>query len=223
MPRTSGSAPPSLRYDAIVLAGGRGSRLGGVDKGALVVAGRTLLELALLACADADRVVVVGPGPLPANAPAHVLLTREEPPYAGPAAAVVAGLRRLGSADADTGPGSAAPTHTLLLACDLPPAVEAVAHLLAHAGPHADTDSDGWCLSDPGGRRHWLIGLYRTEALARAADELGDPTDHALGRLLGRLALTPIRAPRELTADVDSPRDAARLGPLGPVGPVGPG
>ena len=44
----------------IVLAGGRGSRLGGVDKPALTVAGTALIERALAALAGV-RTVVVGP------------------------------------------------------------------------------------------------------------------------------------------------------------------
>ena len=38
-------------YDAIVLAGGRGSRLGGVDKGAVDIGGVTLLQRVLTATA----------------------------------------------------------------------------------------------------------------------------------------------------------------------------
>ncbi|WP_204250989.1 NTP transferase domain-containing protein, partial [Saezia sanguinis] len=46
--------------DVIVLAGGRASRMGGVDKPGLVVGGRSMLETAL-AAAGAGRTVVVGP------------------------------------------------------------------------------------------------------------------------------------------------------------------
>ncbi|MGH8776871.1 MAG: NTP transferase domain-containing protein, partial [Jiangellaceae bacterium] len=48
------------RWDAVVLAGGRGSRLGGVDKPALRIGGRTLLDTALVATAAARSTVVVG-------------------------------------------------------------------------------------------------------------------------------------------------------------------
>lgn len=54
-----------IRFDAIILAGGRGSRLGGVDKGALPVGGRALLDRVLDAARAAERVVVVGDGPVP--------------------------------------------------------------------------------------------------------------------------------------------------------------
>ncbi|MBA2559128.1 MAG: NTP transferase domain-containing protein, partial [Propionibacteriales bacterium] len=48
-------------YAAIVLAGGSGRRLGGVDKGSLVVGGKTLLERALAAVAEASCRIAVGP------------------------------------------------------------------------------------------------------------------------------------------------------------------
>ncbi|MGW0901366.1 NTP transferase domain-containing protein, partial [Streptomyces goshikiensis] len=42
-----------MTYDAIVLAGGAARRLGGVDKPALPVGARTLLDRVLDACPDA--------------------------------------------------------------------------------------------------------------------------------------------------------------------------
>ncbi|TFD49972.1 hypothetical protein E3T46_11470 [Cryobacterium sp. Hh11] len=58
---------PALTIDLIVLAGGRGSRLGGVLKPAVEVAGRTLLSRVLDARPVARHTVVVGP---PAAVPA---------------------------------------------------------------------------------------------------------------------------------------------------------
>ncbi len=75
------------RFDAIVLAGGRGSRLGGVDKAAIVVGGRSLLDRALDAVSSAASVVVVGPDrPLPPG----VMSASEQPPGGGPVAGIVA-------------------------------------------------------------------------------------------------------------------------------------
>ena len=50
-----------ISFDAIVLAGGQGSRLGGVDKAELKVGGVRLLDRALTACRGASTTVVVGP------------------------------------------------------------------------------------------------------------------------------------------------------------------
>ncbi|TFB50065.1 NTP transferase domain-containing protein, partial [Cryobacterium tagatosivorans] len=52
--------PVRIVPDLIVLAGGRGSRLGGAAKPSVAVAGRTLLSRALDARALAGRTVVVG-------------------------------------------------------------------------------------------------------------------------------------------------------------------
>lgn len=177
--------------DAVVLAGGRGSRLGAPSKPDFVVAGRRLLDVALSAVGGARRTVVVGPGPVPPG----VLLTREEPPFGGPVEAVAAGLAAL-------------PDHapwTLLLACDLPGAEAGVARLLASdPGP----DVDGVCLRDQDDRLQWLLGCYRTDALLGRLADRGDPPLTAMYRLLQPLRLVGLDAAPELTHDVDTPHDA---------------
>jgi len=107
-------------YDAIILAGGRGARLGAPSKPDLHVAGRRMLDIALAAAGSANRIVVVGD----VDVPDHVLRTREEPVFGGPVAGLAAGLAAL------TSPAE----WLLLLACDLPDAEAAVARLLT-AGP----------------------------------------------------------------------------------------
>ncbi|MFD5631680.1 DUF6457 domain-containing protein [Streptomyces sp. NPDC127072] len=81
-----------LPYDAVVLAGGAARRLGGVDKPAVRVGGRALLDRVLAACADASNTVVVA-DPRPTARP--VLWAREDPPGGGPVAALDAGLRHI--------------------------------------------------------------------------------------------------------------------------------
>ena len=49
-----------VEHDAIILAGGRGERLGGVDKSSLVIGGQPLLGHVLAAASAAGTVVVVG-------------------------------------------------------------------------------------------------------------------------------------------------------------------
>ena len=210
--------PERPAYRAIVLAGGRGSRLGGVDKGALAVAGTALLDRVLAAAGGAEHIVVVGDCPVPEG----VMHTREEPAYGGPAAAVVAGLQALRMPPASAGPTSsgasgaaratvARPRLVLVLACDLPCAAEGVELLLdAAAREHARADIDGWCLAEPDGRMQWLFGLYREAALKQAAHVLGNPTDRSMGRLVGRLTLRAVPAPAHVTADIDTPEDLAR-------------
>ena len=116
-----------LVFDAVILAGGRGRRLGGRDKGALTVAGTPLLQRVLAACAGAERVIVAGQGPVPSG----VHQVQEDPPGGGPVAGIVAGLELVRS------------PWVLLLAVDQPDAARAVPGLLAAAERAAERAEGG--------------------------------------------------------------------------------
>jgi len=180
-----------VSVDAILLAGGRGARVGGAVKALFPVGGSTLLRTAVDAvrAAGARRVVVAAP---PLDSGLDVEWVREDPPFGGPVAGVVAALPLV---DADT---------VYVLACDLPEARSAVA-LLNDAT--IDGDGDGVCLGDAG-RPQWLIGRYRTAALRRAASALpGGGRDASMRALLGGLAVTVLAAPSALSRDVDTWHD----------------
>ncbi len=180
-------------YDAIVLAGGRGSRLGQGSKPEVEVGGRRLLDIALAAARSARRIVVVGDLAVPAG----VLRTREDPAFGGPVAGLAAGLAAL-----------AEPAEwMLLLASDLPDAEAAVARLLT-ATP--GNEHDGACLLDADGRQQWLLGCYRTAALAARLAERGDPPLTAMYRLLGPLNLLGVDPGTASVDDLDTPADAER-------------
>ena len=179
-------------FDAIVLAGGRGSRLGAPSKPDLQIGGRRLLDIALAAVAAARQVVVVGP----VDVPDGVVRTREDPPFGGPVAGTEAGFAAL--------PGHA--SWTLLLACDLPGAELAVRQLLS---TEPAPEHDGACLLDAGGRRQWLLGCYRTEALAARLADRGDPPLTAMYHLLDPLNLLGVTASPGCVDDVDTPSDVA--------------
>lgn len=184
-----------IEFDAIILAGGRGSRLGGLRKPELPVAGRRLVDRALAAVAAARRVVVVGDAEVPDGVPR----TREDPPYGGPVAGLAAGMTFL---DAHS-------PWTLVLASDLPEVESAVARLLQVT---PTTSDEGVCLTGDDGRLQWLLGYYRTDALlARLADR-GDPPLTAMYRLLAPLRLRGVATEPGLTADIDTPDDAGRWG-----------
>lgn len=183
-------------YDTIVLAGGAARRLGGADKPALPVGGRSLLDRVLAACPDAVRTVVVGP-PRPTVRP--VVTALEDPPGAGPVAAVDAGLRRT-TADV-----------VLVLSADLPFLTsETVAVLLGALRPPAGAEVpgaddagigaavvDGAVLRDADGRDQPLVAAYRSAALRRALEKLraahGTLVGLPLRLLLGELAVQPVR------------------------------
>lgn len=186
---------------AVLLAGGRATRLGGRDKPRLDVGGRSLLQHALDAVAGCAPVIVVGDAGaehLPGGG--AVQWVREQPRFAGPAAAVVAGVRALDSAPEP-------PEWTLLLASDLPRAGDAVARVLRDL-PLLPGDVDGVCLGDPSSRPQWLTGAYRTRELRRAAAALpADGADASMRDLLADLAIAVVAAPADETADVDTWED----------------
>ncbi len=190
---------------AILLAGGRATRVGGADKMLFDVGGRTLLEHAIDAArtAAARPITVVGPRPETAGTgiPLGSDLTwvREDPPFGGPASAVVAALRGW---DAAADPG-----WTLLLACDLPGVAAAVVRL-RETIVLLPSDTDGVCLADAASRPQWLTALYRTTALRARAEALPEAgRDASMRALLDDLSIAAITAPTAETDDVDTWED----------------
>jgi molybdenum cofactor guanylyltransferase len=177
------SLPP---FDVIILAGGRGARLGGTDKPGLVVGSSTMAATAARAAvtAGADRVILVGPArPDVAAATAagagRLIVTREEPPGAGPVPALRAGL------------AEAAAPWVAVLAADLPfLGGGQVLSLLAAA---RGGTSAGAVIADESGAVQWLAGCWRTDRLGPA---LAAYQGSSLRGLLGPLRPALIRAPR---------------------------
>ena len=188
-----------IQYDAVVLAGGEGSRLGGVSKAEVLLAGRHLLDHALAAVADAQRRIVVGPGEL---ARPGVPTTLEDPPLGGPVAGIDAGLEWL---------GTDGPPLVVVLACDVPSAGPLVQRLLAAV---ASTVSDGAVAVDADGHRQLLVGAYRRASLATALDALRDDGGvhgRAVKRLVAGLRLVEVADPEGLAADADTWQDVTAL------------
>jgi molybdopterin-guanine dinucleotide biosynthesis protein A len=213
----------TFRLQAILLAGGRASRMGGIDKPGLLVDGVSMRDRAIAAAtaAGAAPVVVVGPEPRAtaggaseraegsAPAPAasdrpaeSVRWVREDPPFSGPTAAVVTALATVGADAAE---------WTLLLACDLPRPEAAVARL-ADGIRSLAPESDGVCLADEDGRMQWLTGVYRTAALARAAAALPDGgRDQPVRALVAGLSVDVLSDTEASARDVDTWEDYEKL------------
>lgn len=207
----------------MVLAGGKSSRLGGVPKAHLRYDGATLLQRALAATRGAGRVVVVGPDP--GTLPDGTLTAREDPPFAGPAAAIAAGLLALEGQDSEGQDSETRHGHSpspnraawvLVMACDMPLAAAAVPALLQELSAHPESEGALSISSD--GRKQPLLGIYRVSALKRevqAVSEEGGLANAAVFRLLARLDLLAVPVPEGSTDDVDTWDDAAALGVYG--------
>jgi len=183
-------------WDAIVLAGGKGERLGGLSKPDFVLGGRALLDRALSALAGAQAVVVVG-GPRRDGA----LWTVETPAGGGPAAAVVAGLRELSR-------GREQATWTVVLAVDTPGAPDAVPRLLEAVQGRDSASGDGAQLVDAGGRVQPLIAVYRTSALLTASEGAASTANGMSVRtLVGGLELAPVVDRGDAAHDLDTWED----------------
>ena len=185
--------------DAIVLAGGRSARLGGTPKAALVYAEQTLLEHTIDALASARHVVVVGDISLEPGVP----VIRESPAFAGPAAAIAAGVEFLQTM------GALGSDFTAVLACDMPRVALVVPTLFDAA------TGDGAVAVGPDGRPQQLAGVYST-ALLREATTLhrdsGDLENLSVRALLATLHPIQIEAAADAIDDVDTWDDAERFG-----------
>jgi molybdopterin-guanine dinucleotide biosynthesis protein A len=166
-------------FDAVILVGGTGRRLGGVDKGGLVVAGQSLLDRVLLAAVAARHTVVVGEARPTVR---EVCWTREEPPGGGPLAGLAAGLSeldRIAQSDDEQLP-------VIVLATDLPWLRPADLDRLLTALAD-DPAAEAAVFSDPEGRLQPLAAAYRIRpirvALAAVRPVHGKPVKLVLHAL----------------------------------------
>ncbi|MDP9385286.1 MAG: NTP transferase domain-containing protein [Actinomycetota bacterium] len=186
----------TARYDAIVLAGGRSSRLCGGDKTAVRIGGAAILDRVLTALAGAATTLVVGP---PREVSRAVTWVREDPPYAGPAYAVAAALPLVTRAT------------VVVVAGDLPfltpPAVDALVDALARG------QADGALAHDDRGEPQLLCGAWRAGALRRAVAEVAVVPGTSMRALLAPLSAEPVVLPAAGAPawfDCDTAEDLAR-------------
>jgi molybdopterin-guanine dinucleotide biosynthesis protein A len=191
--------PDSPRLAAVILTGGTGVRLGGVDKASIEVGGATLLEHALTGTAVAEEVVVVGPE-VPTSRP--VTWTREDPAGGGPAAGLLAGIDAL----------AVRPELVCVLAVDMPRFTARTLSRLLGVLEDAGPDADAACLVDTEHRKQWLAGVYRYDALA-AARPADREAEHGLStrRLMLPLRIAGVPAEEDEARDVDTWADLRDL------------
>jgi molybdopterin-guanine dinucleotide biosynthesis protein A len=184
-----------MTYDAIVLAGGRGRRLGGINKPAIAIGGRRMLDIAVDAVAGAERTVVVG-SELPTHRPVERVF--EEPAGGGPVAGIAAAAPLLHA------------MTVVVLAADLPfitPA--AVGELVAGRG-----DAVAAIAVDILGQDQPLVACYDLASLRDALPI--DPQGASMRSLLkelaaaGRLERVTLDGDPPVTWDLDTAADLNR-------------
>jgi molybdopterin-guanine dinucleotide biosynthesis protein A len=185
-----------LRWSAVVLAGGRGARLDGRDKASIEIGGRTLLDLTLDAVADACEVVVVHD---PVATERVVRFTREDPPYGGPAAGLLAGVDAL--------EGEA--PYIAVVAVDMPRLTAGTLRRLTDAAS-APSPADGSVLVGPDGRRQLALVLANAR-LREVGPDRRHERDLALWRLLSPLDLVEVASVGDEHRDVDTWADLRDL------------
>jgi len=171
-------------YTAIVLAGGAGSRLGGVGKPAVPVGGIPMIDRVLAAVGPSERTVVVGPADIVGSV--TVRTVQESPAFGGPVAALGAVFDALGDELADV---------VAIVAADLPLLTTAAVRELIDTVCHGRVD--GATYADAGGHRQWLCGAWRTAAVAERLAAIGevrggDLAGAALRDLFGPLAVAEV-------------------------------
>ena len=177
-------------FDAIVLAGGAASRIGGADKPMLDVAGVPMLSLVLDAVAAARVRVVAGPQ----RDISGVTWCEEKPPGGGPVAAIAAALPATGAAT------------IVVLAADLPwiaPAIEPLRTALDRS------DADVAMLARDG-RQNYLAAAWRRSALVAAIRGLDDAAGVSMRRLVADARVVEVPDAGHWGEDCDTWTDLAR-------------
>jgi molybdopterin-guanine dinucleotide biosynthesis protein A len=179
-------------WTALLLAGGRGSRLGHDDKAAITIGGISALDH-LLSCLP-EHVPVVVAGPVcPTRRP--VTFRRERPVHGGPVAGIASGLEAVST------------PVMALLAVDMPWAGPLVQRLISE---FASAAAEALVPVDESGFRQPLCAVFRTESVRAALRRLGDPGGRSLRDLL---SLIDVRErPLHETEmgwvdDIDTPED----------------
>lgn len=196
-----------MSVQAVLLAGGQGRRLGGEDKALLLREGRPLL-LHWREALEQQRIpcAVVGPDHLRQTLGPEIPLTREEPAWGGPAAAVRAGALALGGHH----------MWTLLLAVDVvapPPLLEWLLRELEELNQSSGPEEPKALIPrDSAGRLQYLGSAVAASTLRRRATdwEAAQIEGRPLRVLLEGLNAVHPAMPEGVGEDVDTPEDASR-------------
>lgn len=155
--------------NVIILAGGTGQRMGGIDKAQVRVDGVSLVQMLLknvTTTLDPQNLVVVTQNPVD-----NVPTTYEDPPLGGPVAGINAGLKSLTEDE----------EFTAILAVDAPHSAFLLPTLESAI---SGTNSDVAVIVSANGQVQPLCAVWRTSALQQALVSLGDARGKSLKKLL---------------------------------------
>jgi len=186
---------PSSGWTVLVLAGGRGSRLGDADKAALTIGGTPALDRILSSFPEGVPVVVAGPE-RPTRRP--VTFRQEHPRFGGPVAGIASGLEAVST------------PVTVLLAVDMPWAGDLVRQLVIE---FATCQGAALVPVDRSGFRQPMCAVVRTDALRSALSGLGDPRGASLRDLMSRIDVEErplVEAENRWVEDIDTADDLRR-------------
>lgn len=186
---------------AIVLTGGRSSRMGGRHKPGIVVDGSSVIDRtlsALWSAAPEAQVIIAGSDAgLSQHLQHKTTVVREHPPFSGPVAGVAAAL--------ETIPASA--SVVLLLGGDTPFLSDStIGRLLSSTTAGAAVTS---CL-DSTGHLQYLCSAWQYEVFRAQVERIGEPAGVPLRALFEGLSPECIACDPDELRDIDTPEDLAR-------------
>lgn len=198
----------AARIGALIIAGGKGKRLGGASKSDLELGGRLLDRVldSLSPLTSWGRVVIA---PDSVSVPAGILRTMEDPPGGGPLAGLEAGLYTLLADQKIEGDSGGI---VLVFSVDSPGVASLAPRLLRALD--SDPEAEGAVIlgGQPRVFHQYLQGAYRVNPLLRALDKgRGSSSslhDRSVRSVLSRMKLVEVEAGAECR-DLDTPEDLA--------------
>ena len=194
---SQGSHTDDLSLTALLVSGGKATRLGGLTKTALTVDGVPLIKRALTAVRGVSPhcpAVVVGDTE-GLDDLGHVTHLREDPPFSGPAAAIATGVAHVTT------------EFVAVLAADLPRIDAHTIRVLVDAAGEPDCA----VAVDPAGRAQYLTAVWRTRALTEVVST-AEVAHRPARTLYDRCEWIPVHLEQATTADIDTFADAQRFG-----------
>lgn len=165
-------------YGVIILAGGRGSRMGGVDKAQVTLDGVRLVDRLLARLHPRDDAPVVVVSPTLTLSGTGVTVVSEDPPYGGPVAGIATGVAAgVAAVAADGGVDLVG-----VLSVDAPDSAELLPVLADALADRPEADVAVIRAAD--GYLQPLCAMWRAGSLRRALASLDTVRDQAAKKLL---------------------------------------